>query len=184
MTDEQRRQRLIAILAERSVQHGTFTLASGATSNVYVDVRQTTLNAEGAMHVAHLVLGRLAPGIAAVGGPTLGADPIACSAAALSRSVLGRDVHAFLIRKEAKGHGTGRFVEGLSSIPEGAPVCVVEDTTTSGGSLLRAVERAREAGLNVAQCLTIVERGEGATERLRNAGLTLESIVTWPELVA
>jgi len=183
MTDEARRARLIEILVERSLRFGEFTLASGATSNVYVDVRQTTLNAEGAEHVAHLVLARLRPDVVAVGGPTLGADPIACSAAAWSRSVLGRDVHGFLIRKEQKGHGTGRFVEGLSSIPQGAPVCVVEDTTTTGGSLVRAVERAREAGLDVVQCLTIVEREEGAVRRLHAEGLELDSIITWSELV-
>lgn len=184
MTNDERRLRLIAILQERSIQRGTFTLSSGGTTDVYVDVRQTTLNAEGAEHVAHLVLDRLADDVVAIGGPTLGADPIACSAAAWSRTVLGRDVHGFLIRKEKKGHGTGRFVEGLASIPGGARVCIVEDTTTTGGSLLRAIDRAREAGLDVAQCLTIVEREEGAVERFRDAGLTLESIVTWSELVS
>ncbi|MEN0063067.1 MAG: orotate phosphoribosyltransferase [Myxococcota bacterium] len=183
MTDDQRRERLIEILKELSILHGTFTLSSGGTSNVYVDVRQTTLNAEGAEHVAHLVLGRLRPEVVAVGGPTLGADPIACGATAYSRAVLGRDVHGFLIRKEEKGHGTGRYVEGMASLREGAAVCVVEDTTTTGGSLLRAIERARAAGLHVVQCLTIVEREEGAVERVREVGLTLESIVTWSELV-
>ncbi|MEM6925412.1 MAG: orotate phosphoribosyltransferase [Myxococcota bacterium] len=183
MTEDERRNRLLALLREHSIQHGTFQLSSGGTSSVYVDVRQTTLNAEGAEHVAHLVLARLHPDVQAVGGPTLGADPIACAAAAWSRTVLGRDIHAFLIRKEKKGHGTGRFVEGLSSLAEGARVCVVEDTTTTGGSLLRAVDRARQAGLDVKQCLTIVEREGGAVERFREAGLTLESIVTWSELV-
>ena len=102
----------------------------------------------------------------------------------MSVAVLGRPVHGFLIRKAAKGHGTARYVEGLSSLHAGAKVCVVEDTTTTGGSLLVAIERAREAGLDVVQCITVVDRKEGAAARLAEAGLTLEAIVTRAELMA
>lgn len=184
MTTEEARQRLIALLLEHSVRTGCFELASGAISDLYIDARQTTLHGEGASLVGRLVLEALRDDVVGVGGPTLGADPVACSAVALSSTILGRVVHGFLIRKEAKGHGTGRFVEGLSSLPEGSRVCVVEDTTTTGGSLLRGVARAREAGLDVVQCLTVVDREEGAVERLAAEGLALDALVRRHELVA
>ncbi|MEQ1502104.1 MAG: orotate phosphoribosyltransferase [Myxococcota bacterium] len=176
--------RLVAILRERSVRVGAFTLSSGATSDLYVDARQTTLNAEGAALVAELVLARLRPEVVGVGGMTLGADPIACAASAWSIAKLGRPVHAFLIRKEAKAHGAGQRVEGLASLPRGSRVCVVEDTTTTGKSLLAAVDAAREAGLDVVQCVTVVDRLEGAAEAVRAAGLTLEALTTRAELIA
>jgi orotate phosphoribosyltransferase len=172
---------LVALLREKSVKFGRFTLASGAESDFYVDARQTTLHAVGARLVAERVLARLRPDVVAVGGLTMGADPIACSVAALS-CIGGRPVHAFLIRKEAKGHGTGRVIEGLANVPEGSAVAIVEDTTTTGGSLLQAVERAVEAGLRVVQCLTVVDRLEGAGERVAAAGYTLEALVTRRDL--
>jgi orotate phosphoribosyltransferase len=175
--------RLVAILRERSVKTGTFTLASGAVSDLYVDARQTTLHAEGAALVARLVLARLRPDVVGVGGMTLGADPIACAAAAWSTAVLGRPIHAFLVRKEAKGHGTGNAVEGVANLGPGARVCVVEDTTTTGGSLLKAVDAARAAGLDVVQCITVVDRREGAAEALAARGLTLDALVTRADLV-
>jgi orotate phosphoribosyltransferase len=175
--------RLITLLRERSVKIGRFTLASGAISDLYVDARQTTLHAEGAAIVARLVLQRLRPEVVGVGGMTLGADPIACSAAALSTSVLGRPIHAFLVRKEAKGHGTSNAVEGVANLGAGAKVCVVEDTTTTGGSLLKAVDAAIAAGLDVVQCLTVVDRREGAAEALAARGLTLDALVTRADLV-
>jgi orotate phosphoribosyltransferase len=174
--------RLIEILKARSVRWGSFTLASGKTSDLYVDVRQTSLNSEGSYLIGRLVLDRLRPDVAAVGGLTLGADPIACAVAPLAW-LAGREVHAFLIRKEPKGHGTTDYLEGRSSLKPGAKVCVVEDTTTTGGSLLKAVERARMSDLDVVQCITVVDREEGAAEMLAAQGLTLEALVTRRELV-
>lgn len=170
------RDRLIEILREHSVRWGRFTLASGRESDFYVDGKQTTLHAEGAWLVANLVFERLRPEVVGVGGLTLGADPIAASVAAISFS-RGRPVHAFIVRKEAKGHGTGRFVEGRRNLPDGAAVCIVEDTTTTGGSLLAAVDRAEAEGLRVVQCLTIVDREEGAAEALSARGLVLDALV-------
>lgn len=161
---------------------GHFELASGAFSDLYIDARQTTLHGAGAALVGRLVLEALRDEVVGVGGPTLGADPVVCSAVALSGSILGRVIHGFLIRKEPKGHGTGRFVEGLSSLPRGSRVCVVEDTTTTGGSLLRGIERARGVGLDVVQCLTVVDRGEGAAARLEAEGLQLQALVHRHEL--
>jgi len=172
---------LIDLLREKSVRFGAFTLASGRTSDFYVDARQTTLNAHGAVLVADAILARLRPEVVAVGGLTLGADPIACATAAISH-VRGRPVHAFLIRKQAKGHGTGRFVEGLENLSAGASVAIVEDTTTTGGSLLTAIQHAEDAGLTVVQCLTVVDREEGATQRVAAAGYTLEALVTRRDL--
>ncbi|MBX2801383.1 MAG: orotate phosphoribosyltransferase [Myxococcales bacterium] len=183
MTSDDARKRLIELLCQLSIRTGRFELSSGGVSDLYVDVRQTSLHAEGAALIARLVLERLRDDVVGVGGPTLGADPVACSAAAHSIGVLGRPVHGFLIRKEPKGHGAGRVVEGMENLPTGSKVCVVEDTTTTGGSMLRAIERARTAGLDVVQVLVVVEREEGAVERFAEAGLQLESIVGRAELL-
>ncbi len=181
MTDTSR-TRLIALLRQLSVRTGSFVLASGRTSDLYVDVRATSLNAEGAFLIGRLILERLRPDVVGVGGLTLGADPIACSAVAIAGGE-GRAIHGFLIRKEAKGHGTGQYVEGLANLPPGSRVAVVEDTTTTGGSLLKAVERAKDAGLVVVQTITVVDREEGAREMLAAAGYQLEALTSRAELV-
>lgn len=174
--------RLIEILKQRSVRRGVVTLSSGLVSDFYVDVKQTTLNAEGSWLVARLILDRLQPGVTAVGGLTLGADPIACAIAPLAFAE-GRNVHAFIIRKDPKTHGTREYVEGMSSLTSDAKVAIVEDTTTTGGSLLKAVERARDAGLDVVQCITVVDRLEGAAENLKDHGLVLEALTTRADLI-
>lgn len=176
------KNRLVELLRAKSVKTGTFTLASGKTSDFYVDARQTTLHAEGSMLVARLMLERLGEDVHAVGGLTMGADPVACSIAAIS-TLHGHPIHAFLIRKEPKAHGTLQFCEGLANVPRDSKVAIVEDTTTTGGSLLRAVERARMAGLEVVQTLTVVDREEGAAEKIAEAGLTLEALTTRTELL-
>lgn len=176
------KSRLISLLRTLSVRTGTFTLASGKTSDFYVDVRQTALNAEGAHLIGHLLLERLPAEVVAVGGMTLGADPPACSVAAVSWAA-GRPMHAFLVRKEPKGHGVERFVVGLGNIPPGSKVTVLEDTTTTGGSLLRAIERTAEAGLDVVQVITVVDREEGAADLLASAGYQLEALTTRTELL-
>ena len=174
--------RLVALLRELSVRTGTFTLASGKTSDFYVDVRQTALHHEGAWLVGRLLLEALHPSVRAVGGLTLGADPVVSSAVALGFAH-DRPVNGFIIRKEAKAHGTGRAIEGQGNVPAGTQVCIVEDTTTTGGSLLKAADTARQAGLEIVQCLTVVDREEGATERLAAEGLTLQALVTRTQLI-
>lgn len=175
------RERLIALLKEKSYRRRRVVLASGRESDFYVDGKQTTLHAEGAWLVANLVLDALEPEVRGIGGLVIGADPIAAAVAAVSWT-RGRPVHAFLVRKEAKGHGTARFVEGRENLPDGTPVCVVEDTVTTGGSLLKAVDRCEAEGLRVVQCLAIVDREEGAVEALAERGLTLRSLVRRAEL--
>lgn len=159
------------------------TLASGRESDFYVDARQTTLNAEGSFLIGSLIHEALLPGVVAVGGLTMGADPIASAVSTIS-VVRGRPVHAFIVRKEPKGHGLQRWVEGRANLPDGSEVAIVEDTTTTGGSLLKAVERAESEGLRVVQCFTVVDREEGAAEALAERGFTLHTLVRRAELEA
>jgi orotate phosphoribosyltransferase len=177
------RERLIELLRQLSYRRRRVVLASGRESDFYVDGKQTTLNAEGAWLVGNLVFDALLPEVRGVGGLVVGADPIAAATAAVSFA-RGRPVHAFLVRKEAKGHGTGRFVEGRENLPDGSPVCIVEDTTTTGSSLLQAVDRAEAEGLRVVQCLTIVDREEGAEGALAARGFVLTRLVLRRELEA
>jgi orotate phosphoribosyltransferase len=175
------RARLVELLKEKSYRRKRVVLASGRESDFYVDGKQTTLHAEGAWLVGQLVCEALSPEVRGVGGMVIGADPIVAAAASASWA-RGRPVHAFLVRKEPKGHGTQRFVEGRENLPDGTPVCIVEDTCTTGGSLLQAVDRAESEGLRVVQCLTIVDREEGAAEAVAARGLTLTSLVRRHEL--
>jgi orotate phosphoribosyltransferase len=175
------RDRLIALLKQKSYRKRRVVLASGRESDFYVDGKQTTLNAEGAWLVGNLVWEALHPDVVGVGGLVIGADPIAAAVAAVSYH-RGRAVHAFLVRKEPKGHGTQRYVEGRENLPDGSAVCIVEDTCTTGGSLLQAVDRAEAEGLRVVQCLTIVDREEGAADALAARGLTLTALVKRSEL--
>ena len=176
------KNRLLALLRDRSVRRGDFVLASGLKSDLYVDVRQTSLHAEGGLRIGQLTLRQLRADVVAVGGLTLGADPVV-TATSVVAALAGRSLHAFIIRKEAKEHGAKDLVVGRSNLNAGDKVAIVEDTTTTGGSLLKAVERAREIGLEVVQCITVVDREEGARELLASHGLTLEALVTRAELL-
>jgi orotate phosphoribosyltransferase len=160
------RERLRRLLRERSLIFGDFTLASGRRSPFYFDSKRTTLLAEGAYLVAAEVLKALRErGIEAdaIGGMTLGADPIVCPVAALSH-LEGPPLRAFIVRKEVKGHGTARRIEG--DVPPGSRVVVVDDVVTTGGSTLAAIEAASDAGLEVVAVLCLVDREEGGAERL------------------
>ncbi len=174
--------RLLILLRDRSVKRGDFVLASGRRSDLYVDVRQTSLHAEGGLRIGQLMARQLRADVVAVGGMTLGADPVVTATSVVS-ALNGRPLHAFIIRKEAKEHGAKDLVVGRSNLNPGDKVAIVEDTTTTGGSLLKAVERAREIGLDVVQCITVVDREEGARDFLAGHGLMLESLVTRAELL-
>lgn len=157
------RRRLLELLSTWSVKHEPVVLASGKSSDFYVDCKQTSLRAEGHFLIGQLLraaIDRIAPDAEAVGGLTLGADPLA-SAISLMSFLAGKPLHAFVIRKEAKGHGTGAWIEGASGLRKGAPAVIVEDVVTSGGSTLRAIERARASDLSVACVLALVDRDEG-----------------------
>jgi orotate phosphoribosyltransferase len=163
---EAHRLRLLDLLRRLAYEEREVVLASGRRSNFYIDCKQAVLTAEGHFLVGWLVnrvLAERAPDVVAVGGLTMGADPLASAASTLS--FLGpRPLNAFYVRKEAKGHGTQRWLEGARSLPEGSPVAILEDVVTTGGSTLQAIERARLHGLVVRQVVAIVDREEGGRE--------------------
>lgn len=137
---------------------GPYTLRSGARSDWYLDARQTTFSGRGSMLVGAAVLEVLDPEVRAVGGMTMGADPIALAVAFVAQG-RGRDLDAFSIRKTTKSHGTGGRVVG--PVGAGMPVAIVEDTTTTGGAALEAAEAASAAGLRVMQAIALVDRSDG-----------------------
>jgi orotate phosphoribosyltransferase len=171
---------LISILREFSYQRRKVVLASGRESDFYVDGKQTTLHARGAAVIGRLMLERIRAlgGVVGVGGLTMGADPIATATSVLSSLDDGPALHAFYVRKEPKSHGTEQYVEGRRNLPDGSRVVIVEDTTTTGGSAWKAVERARAEGLDVVAVLTVVDRVEGAAEYLAEKGIPFHSLVT------
>lgn len=176
-------RRLRGILLEQSVRRGNFVLASGRTSNYYLDCRRTTLHAEGAYLVGRTVLEtieRRGWACEAVGGLTLGADPIA-TAVAIASHLEGRPRAAFLVRKEAKAHGTGQQVENAP--PRGTPVVLVEDVITTGGSTLTALDACLAAGLDVRGAVALVDREEGGRANLEARGLEVESLFTAGDLL-
>lgn len=165
---ELKRARLLALLARLSYERREVTLASGRKSDFYIDCKQTVLTAEGHFLAGSLFLSviRQRPeNIEAIGGLTMGADPLASAASTLSY-VAGRPLTAFYVRKEAKGHGTGQWIEGVKSLRPGMPVAIVEDVVTTGGSALKAIERARGFGLDVKLIVGLVDREEGGREAL------------------
>lgn len=173
-TNDKQRARLAELINELSVTHGDFTLASGLKSKFYVDMRQATLHHEAGPLIGHVMLdlleenGFTAEDVDAVGGLTMGADPVATAImhAAASR---GLDIDAFVVRKEPKDHGTKRQIEGPSIA--GRRVIVLEDTSTTGGSPLRALEICREAGAEVLAVAVVVDRNTGAKEKIEAAGV-------------
>jgi orotate phosphoribosyltransferase len=165
---ELKRARLLALLARLSYERREVTLSSGQKSDFYIDCKQTVLTAEGHFLVGSLMLGLLrsrAPDADAVGGLTMGADPLASAVSTLSY-VAGKPLTAFYVRKEAKGHGTGQWLEGARSLRPGMRVAILEDVVTTGGSAMKAIGRAREFGLEVALILGLVDREEGGREAL------------------
>ncbi|MCK5913009.1 MAG: orotate phosphoribosyltransferase [Desulfuromusa sp.] len=174
------------IICELSYEEREVTLASGRKSNFYFDGKQTTLHAHGGLLVGQAFWGivkQFEGPIDGVGGLTMGADPIA-TATSIAAKLDGQDVHAFIIRKEPKGHGTGQWLEGRKNLPPGSRVVIVEDVTTTGGSSMKAVERAKEEGLEVIGIITLVDREEGAREAIEGAGQVLRTVFTKSELVA
>ncbi|MEX2193786.1 MAG: orotate phosphoribosyltransferase [Thermoleophilaceae bacterium] len=157
-------ERLVEGLREHALVVGEVTLTSGATAQYYVDAKRAILRREGFMALGELVAAQAAQrGVTAVGGMTMGADPVACSALAA-----GADVKAFFVRKERKEHGLQRWVEGPLLEP-GERCLVVEDVVTSGGSTLAAIERVREEGFEVAGVVSVLDRLAGGGEAIEAA---------------
>jgi len=176
--------RLLSLLAERSARRGQFTLASGRQSTLYIDARLTTMSPDGLALIGPLALERIAKAgweVDAIGGLTLGADPVSYAIAYASASTT-RPLRAFTVRKEAKSHGTGRLIEG--PFREGDRVVVIEDVITTGGSALRAVEAIRTARGLVVGVLALVDREEGGREALESAGLAVVTLALATDIIA
>ncbi len=169
------RERFLAILKEKSYEKKRVILSSGRESDFYIDCKQATLDAEGAILTGRILCEMLEEdGMAeAVGGITLGADPIV-TAVSLTSALRGNPIPAFIIRKEPKKHGTSQWIEGIKNLRKGMKVAIVEDVVTTGASTLRAIERAEEAGLVVSRVLCLVDRNEGGAEFLAERGYRLE----------
>lgn len=177
------RDHLRDLLKSRSIRRGDFTLASGGRSSYYIDARVSTMSGRGQLLIGRAGLEALdAAGWTpeAVGGLTLGADPVAYSIAhAAARS--GRQMDAFTVRKEAKGHGTGRRIEG--GLRPATEVVVVEDVVTSGESALRAIQVVEEAGARAIGVLTVVDREDTGRDRLERAGYPMIALFTASDLL-
>lgn len=174
------RDRLLKIIKEKSYERKEVVLASGRKSDFYIDCRQTTLHPEGAYLVGKILydmIKGLNSRVEAVGGPTMGADPIATAVSVVSQ-IEGNPLPAFIVRKEPKKHGLGQWIEGKKNLANGAKVAIVEDVVTTGGSSIQAVKRAEEEGLKVVAVFAVVDREEGGRERIREAGYEFKAIFT------
>ncbi|MFZ9090019.1 MAG: orotate phosphoribosyltransferase [Planctomycetaceae bacterium] len=170
------RSRLMELVKERALRFGDFTLASGRKSSYYLDGKHVTLNAEGLMQISYGLLELLSDvQFEGFGGMSIGADPIVggvlVAAAAQDRPLLG-----FMVRKEAKGHGTQRFIEG--PIEPGQNVVIIDDVVTTGGSALQAVDRVEEFGCKVVHAVGIVDRLQGGGEAFAARDIPFSALLT------
>ncbi|MFM8292824.1 MAG: orotate phosphoribosyltransferase [Planctomycetia bacterium] len=173
---------LLDLIASQALKRGTFRLASGREASFYLDAKQVVLDARGAMLVGRAILERLrglGPLPDAVGGMSIGADPVT-SAVVTMAGVEGLPLKGFLVRKEPKDHGTKRYVEG--PVQPGHRVVIVEDVVTTAGSSLVAIERAQEFGLVVERVVVVIDRLAGGREALAARGIPLEALVTIRDL--
>jgi orotate phosphoribosyltransferase len=175
------RDRLLAIIKQKSLLRGQFKLVSGAISDYYLDMKPTTFDPEGAALVANIIFGMVKGDrqVDAIGGLELGAVPII--AAVCARSFPERPVQGFIVRKEKKDHGTAQKIDG--NFKPNSKVILLEDVTTKGGSVMQAVRAVRAQGGEVTRVISIVDRLEGARENLAKESIALESIFTTRDLL-
>ena len=167
-TFQRQRARLLELLTELSFEEREVTLSSGRKSNFYIDCKQVSLHSEGSFLIGQLfraLMAELEPGATAIGGMSIGGDPLA-TATSLISFVSGEPVHAYYVRKEPKGHGTNAYIEGRPNIADGAAVVIAEDVVTTGASTIKAIERSRDAGLDVRRVLALVDRDEGGRDEV------------------
>ncbi|MEN6451260.1 MAG: orotate phosphoribosyltransferase [Thermoguttaceae bacterium] len=171
------KQALIALVRQKALKFGQFTLASGRKATYYLDGKQVTLDPAGAKLVAEGLLDLLAAGKMpdAVGGMSIGADPITAAVVTMS-AVRNTPLLGFMVRKEPKGHGTNRYLEG--PVQPGQTAVIVEDVVTTGGSSLVAIERAESFGLKIAGVLAIIDRMEGGAQAFAQRGYRFASLLS------
>lgn len=162
------KDKLLTILARQSYKEGKFTLVSGKESNYYIDGKLTTLDSEGGTIVSILFLRMLKESVSAVGGLSVGANPISSGVSQIG-FLIGKKIDAFYVRKEPKKHGTNKWVEG--PIKTGGKVAILEDVVTTGGSSLKAIKKITEFGCKVEQVIAIVDRNEGGKETFKQKGI-------------
>ncbi len=173
--------RLKELIQEHALKFGEFKLASGKMAKYYLDCRNLTLTGEGANEIARGMIAKMeAIGMPKlVGGMAIGADPITAAIVTCAFQQ-GLDLKGFMVRKEPKAHGTGKTVEG--PVTPGDSAVIVEDVITTGGSSILAIARARDAGLIVEHCITIVDRLQGGTEKMQAIGVQLHALTDIHEL--
>ena len=170
------RDEFLELLRNDAHRIGQYKLSSGRTSEHYINCKPVTLSGKGLVMVSDMIIELLEPDTVAVGGLTLGADPLVAGVA-MGASLLDWDLAGLIVRKEAKGHGTGAYIEG-PVLPEGSKVVVLEDVITTGGSAIKAATRLRDAGYTVDRVVAIVDRqvNNEATEFMNSSGLKLTSL--------
>jgi orotate phosphoribosyltransferase len=179
---ESLRSHLLDLFCQGAYQEGDFILTSGQRSTYYINGKLVTLHPQGALMVGRLLLELLPPEVTAVAGLTLGADPMV-TAVSLVGVYANRTLYPLIIRKEAKGHGTRAYIEGVA-LPTNSVITVLEDVVTTGQSALKAVDRLREAGYAVNQILALVDRQQGGAELYAERGLAFKALFTISDIQA
>ena len=178
-----KRDRLFHLIREKALKRGEFILSSGKRSSYYLDLRAITLDPEGSFLAASLILEKLSKEnlkVDAIGGPTLGADPIVGAVLALSYNQR-KPLRGFIVRKERKKYGTKNLIEG--SLNAGDKVLVIDDVATTGASLLKAIKEVENFGYKILETWVIVDREEGAKDKLKAEGYSLFSFYTMSEFL-
>ena len=176
------RQELLDLLCTTAYKEGDFTLSSGKKSTYYINGKLVTLHPQGGKLVGQVLLPMVGDDTAAVAGLTLGADPIV-SAVNVVAAYEERSLTALIVRKEAKGHGTKVYIEG-PPLPAGSSVIVLEDVVTTGNSAMKAVDRLRDAGYQVNQVISLVDRQQGGAEFYQEQGIDFQAVYTIADLQA
>ena len=179
--DDGIKENLLTLLAQKAYRFGDFSLASGKKSSHYVNCKPVSLSGLGLLSISSLFLKKINQADSGVAGLTLGADPLVSGVVMLAAQS-GNELSGLIVRKEAKGHGTGAWLEGPLP-PKGSMITVLEDVVTTGGSSLKAVEQLRNQGYFVKQVLAIVDREEGGIESMSKADLDLNSLFFLSEIV-
>ncbi len=175
------KKRLAKLLLEKSYIEGEVILTSGKKSNYYFDCKPTALSPEGAYLIGRIFFNMLSPEVKAVAGITLGGDPLV-SAVTIISYYEKRPLPGLIVRKEPKGHGTNKFIEGLVNVEENTHIALLEDVVTTGGSVIRACSILRDAGVKISQILCVLDREEGGKQNIEREGYLLTPIFTRREL--